>query len=85
MDTGNSSDINMLSSSCDELGLSIGAWERPALLIKKQSSFLMGFLHCGVDTIIRVAFTPYFAGLDAFIVKRISTPRHVPGAILFIA
>ena len=55
------------------------------LCFTKQSNFLKGFLHCGADTIIRLAFTPSFAGLDALIVKHMSTPRHVPGAILFIA
>ena len=40
-------DTNMLSSSWDELGLSIGAWERPALLIKNRAASLRVFCIVG--------------------------------------
>ena len=84
MDTGSFSDTNMLSSSWDELGLSIGAWERPPLLIKTEQ-LPEGLSALWSDTINRLALTTCFPGLDALVVKHMSTPRHVPGTILFIA
>ena len=74
----------MLSSSWDDLGLSIVAWERPPQLIETEQ------LHEGIsalwaDTIIRLALTTCFAGLDALVVKHMFTTRHVPIAIVFVA
>ena len=60
MDTGGSSDTNRLSSSWDELGLSMVAWERPPLFIVIQSNFLKGFLHWGqtplLGSLLQLAF-----------------------------
>ena len=76
-------DTNMLSSSWDELGLSIGKWERPPLLIKTKQ-LPEGFSALWSETINGLALTTCFPGLDALVVKHMSTPRHVPRTVLFI-
>ena len=74
----------MLSSSWDELGLRILAWERPPLLIEREE-LPEGLSALWADTIIRLALTTCFPGLDALIMKHVSTTRHVPRAIVFVA
>ena len=84
MDTGNSSAINMLSSSWDELGLRILAWELPPKLIEREE-LPEGLSALWAYSIIRLAFTTCFPGLDALIMKHVSSTRHAPRAIVFVA
>ena len=84
MDTGSSSAINMMSSLWDELGLTILAWKRtPQLIEKEELPEVLSALWA--DFITRFALTTCFPGLDALIMKHVSTTRHVPRAIVFVA
>ena len=74
----------MLSRSWDELGLSIGAWERPPQLIEREE-LPEGLSALWADFITRFALTTCFPGLDALIMKHVSATRHVPRAIVFVA
>ena len=67
----------MLSRSWDELGLSIVAWERPPQLIKREE-LPEGLSALWAYSIIRLAFTTCFPGLDALVVKHMHTMYHVP-------
>ena len=84
MDTGSSSGINMLSSLWDELGFRILVWDRPPQLIEREE-LPEGLSALWADFITRVALTACFPGLDALVMKHVSTTRHVPRAIVFFA